>query len=58
VWNFDTGADSLASAGAGVRVSFDDWLTARWEIARPLTRTPAEEGDKDARNFVTLSASY
>jgi hemolysin activation/secretion protein len=58
VWNFDTGADSLASAGAGVRVSFDDWLTARWEIARPLTRTPADEGDKDARNFVTLSASY
>lgn len=58
VWNFDTGADSLASAGAGMRVSFYDWLTARWEIARPLTRTPAEEGDKDARGFFTVTATY
>ncbi len=58
VWNFDAGADSLASAGAGMRITFDDWLTARWEIARPLTRIPAEEGDKDARSFFSLTAEY
>jgi|CXWL01.1.fsa_nt_gi hemolysin activation/secretion protein len=62
VWNYNTapGADelSLSSAGAGLRVSFEDWLTARLEIARPLTRTPYEENDKDWRQFFSLSAAY
>ncbi|MBY0564242.1 MAG: hypothetical protein K2P58_08650 [Hyphomonadaceae bacterium] len=58
VWNFSGGADSVASAGLGMRVSFDDWLTARMEVARPLTRTPAAEGDKDLRQFFSLIATY
>ncbi len=60
VWNFDSpgAVDSLASAGAGVRVTFDDWLTARWELAHPLTRTPVEEGERDWRQFFSLSATY
>lgn len=54
------GADelSLASAGAGLRISVEDWLTARVEFARPLTRTPAQQDDKDWRSFFSLSAAY
>jgi hypothetical protein len=33
-------------------------LTASAELARPLTRTPAEEGGKDWRPFFSLSTSY
>jgi hemolysin activation/secretion protein len=60
VWNSDAGMESasLASTGAGVRVTFADRLTASAELARPLTRTPAEEGGKDWRPFFSLSTSY
>lgn len=62
VWNYNTppSADelSLSSAGVGMRLTFADWLTAQVEAARPLTRTPTLEGDKDWRPFVTLSANY
>jgi hemolysin activation/secretion protein len=60
VWNSDAGVESasLASTGAGLRVTFADRLTASAELARPLTRTPAEEGDKDWRPFFSLSTSY
>lgn len=58
VWNFDAGSASIASAGGGVRISFADVVTARFEMARPLTRTPMAEGDKDWRQFFALTASY
>lgn len=62
VWNYNTAdnADelSLSSAGAGVRINLEDWLTLRLEFARPLTRTPSDEGDKDWRQFFSMSASY
>ncbi len=62
VWNFNTAPDadelSLSSAGAGVRVNVEDWLVFRLETARPLTRTPYEEGNKDWRQFFSLSAAY
>lgn len=62
VWNYNTapGADelSLSSAGAGLRVNFENWLTAGLEYARPLTRTPYEQGDKQGRHFFSLSATY
>ena len=62
VWNHNTAPDidelSLSSAGAGVRVNFEDWLTARFELARPLTRTPTEEREKNWRQFFSLSAAY
>ncbi|MEQ1618474.1 MAG: POTRA domain-containing protein [Terricaulis sp.] len=62
VWNYNTAPDadelSLSSAGAGLRVNIEDWLIARWEFARPLTRTPFEQGDKDWRQFFSLAAAY
>ncbi len=62
VWNYNTAPDadelSLSSAGAGLRVNVEDWLVFRIETARPLTRTPYEEGDKDWRQFFSLSAAY
>ena len=60
VWNFNAPGDprSLASAGAGVRISFDKGLTARLEAAKPLTRTPFTQTDKDWRPFFSLSAWY
>ena len=62
VWNYNTpaGADelSLSSAGLGLRLDFQDWLTARFEAAKPLTRRPFETGDKNWRQFFSLSASY
>lgn len=60
VWNYNAapGDDelSLSSAGAGLRVDVEDWLTARLEFARP--RTPYEQGDKQGRQFFSLSAIY
>ncbi len=62
VWNYHDAPNadelSLSSAGVGLRVNIDDWLAARWELARPLTRTPYDEGDKDWRQFFSLSAMY
>jgi hemolysin activation/secretion protein len=58
VWNEDAGSESLSSAGAGVRLTMDDWLTAGVEFARPLTRTPTDEDDRDWRQFFSLSAEY
>lgn len=62
VWNYNmpAGSDelSLASAGLGLRLDFQDWLTARVETAKPLTRRPFETGDKDWRQFFSLSAAY
>lgn len=58
VWNGDAGGQSLASVGAGVRLTLDDWLIAGFEVARPLTRTPADEDDRDWRQFFSLSAEY
>lgn len=61
-WNYNTPAGakdlSLSSAGLGLRVDFLDWLTARVETAKPLSRAPFETGDKDWRQFFSLSASY
>ena len=58
VWNFDGNADQLASVGAGVRLTFDERLTAGFEIARPLEGVPIGESDRDWRHFLSLSAAY
>jgi hemolysin activation/secretion protein len=62
VWNYNaaSGADdfSLSSAGVGLRIDLQDWLTARLEFARPLTHAPYEDGDKDWRRSFSLSAAY
>ncbi len=57
VWN-DGGGQDLASAGAGVRLTLQDRVTAGFELARPIDRTPSEETDRDWRQFFSLSASY
>jgi len=62
VWNDNalTGFDSLsmASAGAGVRLTFPQSLYATFEIARPLDRTPFTQGDRDWRGFFSVSKSF
>lgn len=61
VWDHaDMGAleDSIASAGGGVRLTFAQRVTAGFELARPLDAAPAEEGDKDWRQFFSLTATY
>ncbi|MBL8770674.1 MAG: ShlB/FhaC/HecB family hemolysin secretion/activation protein [Phenylobacterium sp.] len=62
VWNHRTpfGGRSAAfsSAGAGMRVTLRGRFTVRVEAARPLTRTPFEEGDKDWRGFASLYAWF
>lgn len=61
VWNArPTGWEKqdLSSAGLGVRVTLLDSVSARIEMARPLTRTPYDESDRDWRQFFQLSVSY
>jgi len=62
VWNrqvrFGPRSAALASAGAGLRLTFRDRVTFRVEAARPLTRTPFETGDKDWRLFAAVWASF
>lgn len=62
VWNDDqlfapSDAD-LSSAGLGLRVDLYDWLSARMEVAKPLTRTPSDENDRDWRQYLTLWTTY
>jgi hemolysin activation/secretion protein len=62
VWNMAVSdaarRQSLASLGGGVRVTLMRGVTAAIELARPLTRTPAPEGNKAVRIFGSLSASF
>jgi hemolysin activation/secretion protein len=51
------GSAALASAGGGVRLTFKR-ATLRLEIARPLTRTPFETGDKHWRGFMSLWTGF
>lgn len=63
VWNMDAGGAtsqrfSLASLGAGVRMTLQHDIAVSIEIAKPLTRRVAAEGGKPLRVFVSLSASF
>jgi len=49
---------SLASAGIGLRARYRASLYGYVEVAKPLTLTPALEGDKDARVYVGLFATF
>jgi hemolysin activation/secretion protein len=61
-WNYNNAPDAdalaLSSVGGGLRISFQDWLTARFELARPLTRTFDGQRQTDWRQFFSLSAAY
>jgi hemolysin activation/secretion protein len=61
VWNDDTQGDSresLASAGAGLRLTLPQSIFATAEVAKPLTRTVSTTGDQDWRAFFSLSANF
>lgn len=61
VWNAAPAGweqEDLSSAGLGMRVSLLDSVSARLEMAKPLTRTPYDETDNDWRQFFQLSVAY
>jgi hemolysin activation/secretion protein len=62
VWNMGvsdaTRRQSLASAGGGFRLFLPHDVVATLEIARPLTRIVAAEGDKPVRVLTSVSASF
>jgi hemolysin activation/secretion protein len=61
VWNktpIGWDKQDLSSAGLGVRFDLMDRVSAGWEFAKPLTRTPYDETDRDWRQFFQLSVSY
>lgn len=62
VWNKQPGGKSvrasLASVGGGIRLSMDASLFATVEVAQPLTRPVANEGDDDPRAFFSLGAQF
>jgi len=61
VWNMDTFAnprESLASTGIGIRTSVFKYLSLDFEIAKPLTRDVATQGNKDVRYFVRALARF
>ncbi len=62
VWNTLPGGksarESLASVGGGVRLTVTSSVFATIEVAKPLTRTVANEGDDDARAFFSFAARF
>lgn len=62
-WDDDTSASqglaqSLSSAGGGLRMQFAYGVNLTLEYARPLTRTPDTEGDKDGRFFAFFGTKF
>lgn len=49
---------TLASAGVGTRMTLARRIVLNLEAARPLTRVPYNEGDKDWRSFFGITAQY
>lgn len=60
VWNDDSDRDSLASAGGGIRVNLPAGFNASLEVAKPLTRSVAAQGDhsKDPRVFFSINGVF
>ena len=52
------GRATLTSAGGGVRLNPIDGLIGSLEVAKPLNRNVAEEGNQDARVFFSLTAQF
>lgn len=49
---------SLASSGLGVRFGLEKYLSGSVEYAKPLTRDVANEGNRKARLFASISARF
>ena len=58
VWDDDGESTPLTSAGGGVRLNPIDGLIGSLEVAKPLNRNVAEEGNQDARVFFSLTAQF
>lgn len=54
----DKKSKSLASAGVGVRFGIWQFLSGSLEVSKPLTRDVANEGNKDARVFASISVRF
>lgn len=54
----EPGRSSLESAGIGLRIGLNEGVNVSMEIARPFGRDVAAEGDRDARGFFSVSASF
>lgn len=64
-WVWNVGRDptapdeaDLSSTGLGVRVTPFPAVSASLEVAKPLSRDVAEQGDRNPRVFVSLSAAW
>ena len=51
-------SESAASAGGGIRFGVFDTLSGSLEVAQPLTRDVAAEGNRDTRFFFSLAATF
>ncbi len=60
VWNKDSGQgrDSLASVGMGVRMRIKNIFFLDLEVAKPLTKTPTTENNKDPRFIVQFLTHF
>lgn len=58
VWRTDNTKDSLTSAGVGLRMFPIEGMRASLELAKPLTRRVAEEGDTASRVFFSVSYGF
>jgi len=62
VWNTLPGGSSvrasLASIGGGIRLTVTPSVFATIEVAKPLTRVVANEGDEDPRAFFSFAARF
>lgn len=62
VWNDNSlpgfGEATLASAGAGIRLTFPESIYVTFEAARPLTRKPFTQDDRDWRGFFSVSKRF
>jgi hemolysin activation/secretion protein len=51
-------SDSAASAGLGLKVTFGRYVSAYAEMAKPLTRSVAVEGNRDLRGYTGVSIRF
>ena len=65
VWNLDDVDENtknenpvLESAGVGMRLLWKEFITLHAEIARPTTRIPSDEDDKDPRYYFGVTFTY
>ncbi|WP_168734249.1 ShlB/FhaC/HecB family hemolysin secretion/activation protein [Pseudothauera nasutitermitis] len=54
----DSRTKSLSSSGLGLRYGIGQYLSGAIEYAKPLTRDVANEGNRDARIFASLSVRF